>query len=126
MLRARRCAENAFGVLGARFQIYRAAMRYDPDDAEKIVMATCCLHNLLRSKVVGRAMYTPPTFIDGEDIMSGEIRRGDFQAEPASGLVNLSNQGGNRHTNSAILLRNKWCLYFNNEGAVPWQEHMVR
>lgn len=124
--RARRCLENAFGVLGARFQIYRAAIKYDPDDAKKIIMATCCLHNMLRNKVVGRIIYTPPTFIDEEDIMTGEIRQGDFRIESASGLVNLSRQGGNRHANSAILLRNKWCIYFNTEGAVPWQERMVK
>lgn len=97
-------------------------MRYDSDDGEKIIMATCCLHNMLRSKVVGRAMYTLPSFIDEEDIMSGEIRPGDFREESANGLINLGNQGGNRHANS-IFLRNKWCDYFN---AVPWQEHMVR
>lgn len=121
-----RCSENAFGVLGARFQIYRAAIRYDPDDAKKIVTATCCLHNMLRSKVVGRIIYTPPTFIDEEDIISGEIRQGDFRAESANGLINLINQGGNRHANSAISLRDKWCLYFNAEGAVPWQDRMVK
>ncbi|XP_018401801.1 PREDICTED: putative nuclease HARBI1 [Cyphomyrmex costatus] len=124
--RARRCSENAFGILGARFQIYRSAMRYDPDDAKVIIMATCCLHNMLRSKVVGRAMYTPPSFIDEEDIMSGEIRPGNFREESTNGLINLNNQEGNRHANSAILLRNKWCNYFNAEGAVSWQERMVR
>ncbi|XP_011068828.1 PREDICTED: uncharacterized protein LOC105154801 [Acromyrmex echinatior] len=122
--RTRRCSENAFDNLGARFQIYQSAMRYDSDDAEKIIMATCCLHNMLRSKVVGRAMYTPPSFIDEED-MSSKIRPGDFREESANGLINLDNQGGNRHANS-IFLRNKWRDYFNVGGAVPWQERMVR
>lgn len=45
--RARRCSENAFGVLGARFQIFETAMRYDPDEAARITMACCCLHNII-------------------------------------------------------------------------------
>ncbi|XP_052126589.1 uncharacterized protein LOC127750078 [Frankliniella occidentalis] len=49
--RARRCSENAFGVMGARFQIFRAPMRYDPDDARNLVMAVVCLHNYLRTHV---------------------------------------------------------------------------
>lgn len=85
---------------------------------------------MLRTKVVARTIYTPPTlssFIDEEDIMSGEIRHGDFRTESANGFINLTNQGGNRHANSAILLiMNKWCLYFNTVGAVPWQERMVK
>jgi len=81
---------------------------------------------MLRNKVVSRAIYTPSNFIDEEDIMSGEIRLGDFRTESANGLVNLNNQGGNRHANAAILLRNKWCLYFNAEGSVSWQERMVK
>ncbi|XP_018373565.1 PREDICTED: uncharacterized protein LOC108767925 [Trachymyrmex cornetzi] len=68
--RAQRCSENAFSVMAARFQIFRSAMRYDPDDA--------------------------------------------------------FHQGGNRHPNQAIALRDRWCNYFNTIGAVPWQERMIR
>jgi len=34
-------------------------MKYDPDDARTIILAICCLHNMLRSDSVGRTMYTP-------------------------------------------------------------------
>lgn len=124
--RARRCAENAFGVMAARFQIYRSAMRYDPDDACKIILATCCLHNMLRSQSIGRAMYTPPSFLDREDEIAGEFHRGEWRMENARGMINLNHQGGNRHANQAIALRDRWCDYFNTVGAVPWQERMVQ
>ncbi|KAK3920172.1 Major inner capsid protein VP2, partial [Frankliniella fusca] len=124
--RARRCSENAFGVLGARFQIYRAAMRYDPDDAVTIIVATICLHNWLRSQAVGRAMYTPSPFIDFEDELAGEVIEGEWRAETANGIVNFCGQGGNRHANDALQLREMWCEYFNGVGAVPWQDRMVR
>ncbi|GAB1867740.1 Nuclease harbi1-like protein [Camponotus japonicus] len=78
--RARRCAENAFGVMAARFQIYRSAMRYNPDDACKIILATC-LHNMLGSQSIGHAMYTPPSFLDREDEISGEFHREEWRIE---------------------------------------------
>lgn len=123
--RARRCSENAFGILGARFQIFRSAMRYDPDDATKIILACCCLHNLLRTEVVGRQMYTPPQFLDEEDELIGRFHSGEWRQEPALGIINLNKQGGNRHANAALQLRDEWCDYFNGVGAVPWQERLL-
>ncbi|KAK3924292.1 Protein ALP1-like [Frankliniella fusca] len=123
--RARRCSENAFGVIGARFQIYRSPMRYDPDDARDIVMATVCLHNCLRTSSVGRAMYTPANMLDLEDEIGGRVDYGDYREENASGLVGLHNQGGNRHADSALELRDRWCAYFNTVGQVPWQDKMI-
>lgn len=87
---------NAFGVLVARFQIFRSAMRYDPDDACKIILATCCLHNMLRSQsigqAIGQAMYTPPSFLDREDKISGEFYHGDWRAQNTKGMINLAHQ----------------------------------
>lgn len=124
--RARRCAENAFGVMAARFQIFRSLMRYDPDDVCKIILAIYCLHNMLRSNSIGRAMYTPPSFLDEEDELSGHLHCGDWRSENARGMLNFTHQGGNRHANEAIVLRDRWCNYFNTIGAVPWQQQMVQ
>ncbi|XP_011698103.1 PREDICTED: putative nuclease HARBI1 [Wasmannia auropunctata] len=123
--RARRCSENAFGVLGARFQIFRTAMRYDPDDAIRITMTCCCLHNMLRSQAIGCARYTPPNFLDEEDILTGHMRFGEWRLESTNGLVQLCHHGGNHHATDARLLRNTWTEYFNEPGAVPWQERVV-
>lgn len=101
-------------------------MRYDPDDASRIVLATICLHNWLRSQVVGRAMYTPPSFIDVEDEMTGQLRLGEWREEVAQGIVDMVAQGGNRHRRDALSLRDQFCEYFNGVGAVPWQEKMVQ
>ncbi|KAK3908909.1 Protein ALP1-like [Frankliniella fusca] len=123
--RARRCVENAFGILVARFQIFRSAMRYDPEDAKYIVLAACALHNWLRSDSVGRAMYTPPTSLDSEDIMAGTVNVGDWHNANAAGVGRFHFQGGNRHAAGPLMLRDMWCEYFNGVGAVPWQERMV-
>ncbi|KAJ8685853.1 hypothetical protein QAD02_021646 [Eretmocerus hayati] len=94
--RARRCSENAFGVMGARFQIF--------------------MH---RTQAVGRAMYTPPNILDIEDEVSGTIQLGEYRQEPAHDLVRLANQGRNRHANAAIELRERVCEYLNTVGRVP-------
>lgn len=80
---------------------------------------------MLRSQVVGRAMYTPPTFLDEEDVFGDGMRLGDWRNEPGQGIVNFVHQGGNRHSNAALQLRNMWSAYFNTVGAVPWQRKMV-
>lgn len=122
--RARRCSENAFGVMVNRFQIFLPPMRYDPDDARDIVLAVLCLHNLLRSDTLGRSLYSPPTMLDCEDEVTGQIQRGEHRRVRANGLRPFC-QGGNRHGNDAIALRQEWTDYFNGVGAVPWQERMI-
>lgn len=72
-------------------------------------------------------MYTPREMLDEEDELTGTLQIGQWREEPISGMVRLAHQGGNRHANAAIDLRNRWCKYFNSEvGAVPWQEKFVR
>lgn len=80
---------------------------------------------MLRTEIVGRQMYTPSEFLDQEDELMGRFHPREWRQEPTSSIINLSNQGGNRHANAALLLRDKWCDYFNRVGAIPWQEHMI-
>jgi len=123
--RARRTSESAFGLIVNRFEIFRSPLRYDPDDSTTIILAACCLHNMLRSDSVGRASYTPSGSIDVEDVIAGTIREGDCPEMPCNGVARLVNQGGNRHRDSALDLRERWCEYFNGPGAVPWQLRLV-
>jgi len=100
-------------------------MRYDPDDARTIILAICCLHNMLRSDSVGRTMYTPPGYIDMEDIMTGQLQQGEWRKEQGQGLLNLQHQGGNRHARAVIEMRETLCEYFNHVGRVPWQDQAI-
>ncbi|XP_018398799.1 PREDICTED: putative nuclease HARBI1 [Cyphomyrmex costatus] len=117
--RARRTSENGFGIMVSRFNILRSPLRYDPDDARWIVLAICCLHNMLRSHSVGRMMYTPPGYIDKEDERTGQLQYGEWRNEQGQGLLNLQHQGGNRHASAAIAMRETLCEYFNTVGRVP-------
>lgn len=43
--RARRCVENAFGILAHRFEVFRAPIRTNVATADSIVLAAIALHN---------------------------------------------------------------------------------
>jgi len=46
--RARRVSENVFGILSQKFQIYNRRLKLNPENADKIIMTMCILHNYLR------------------------------------------------------------------------------
>ncbi|KAH7950620.1 hypothetical protein HPB51_028352 [Rhipicephalus microplus] len=50
--RARRCVENAFGILVSRWRIYERQINLEPENVEAVVKATCMLHNFLSSRVL--------------------------------------------------------------------------
>ncbi|CAK1600782.1 unnamed protein product [Parnassius mnemosyne] len=56
--RARRIVENAFGILASRFRIYHTQINLEPNNIEKVVMATCDLHNILMEHTPNS--YAPP------------------------------------------------------------------
>lgn len=47
--RARRTIENAFGILSARWRIYRRPICLDLKAVDQIIISTVCLHNFLKT-----------------------------------------------------------------------------
>ena len=45
--RARRVSENAFVILYQKFRVYNRNLQSDPDNADKIILTTCILHNFI-------------------------------------------------------------------------------
>lgn len=45
--RTRRVVENTFGILAAHCRCFRTYLEVQPEFVEKIVFASCCLHNML-------------------------------------------------------------------------------
>lgn len=48
--RARRCVENAFGILVAKWTCIQKTLYCRPESAKRIVAACCLLHNFLISQ----------------------------------------------------------------------------
>ena len=74
----RRTIENTFGILPARWRIFRRPIRAKPDTVGRIVKACICLHNYLR--LTYNAHYLPVGFVDHED-GHGDIIPGDWRKE---------------------------------------------
>lgn len=47
--RARRLSENAFGLLCQVFRVFFTPIAIKPETCDKLLLAACCLHNLLRN-----------------------------------------------------------------------------
>ncbi|XP_035220140.1 protein ALP1-like [Stegodyphus dumicola] len=125
LARARRCIENAFGILTARWRVLRNTLNVQPDRADRIVFACCCLHNFLMRNEMGKAAksYCPFGYADSmfED---GSVQEGLWRQDE-SHLPSVGRQGANNATECAAAIRERFMHYFNEEGAVPWQNKFI-
>lgn len=105
--RARRVVENAFGILSARWRVFLRYLEVQPDMADTIILASCCLHNML---------------CDNRDF---EPEKEYFNTSESC-LNNLDRIRQN-YTQHAMYVRDKFRDYFMSEaGSVPWQIETVR
>lgn len=111
--RARNTSEDSFGILSKRFRVYQRRLEMRPEYAVKIVLATCCLHNFLKS--------------DCLNILAEVIQTEEPTANPKkSALQNLRNVGG-AFAGNAYLIREKFKDYFSSpNGSVEWQVRAVQ
>jgi len=107
---ARRLIENTFGILANTWRIYRKPIIASVGTAMKMVQATICLHNFLRKYEIDDE-YSVSRLLNEET--EDVIIQGVFS--------DITKCGTNTSTREAVRVREYFCDYFNNEGAVPWQ-----
>lgn len=117
--RARRVVENAFGIMANRFRVFLNAINLEPRKVEKIVLACTALHNYLRRE--HESFYTPAGSIDTENVVDGTVTQGSWRGDRQ--LLPLQRFRRNP-PNEAKDIRREFMEYFNEEGAVPWQQRM--
>ena len=87
--------------------MYRRVIGTSPEVAEVCVRATCVLHNFLeRKKLQGRRHRVEPNIEPSTD---------------PEALRDAPRMGSNNATSLTIQMREAYCAFFNEEGAVPWQ-----
>lgn len=120
--RARRIVENAFGILANRFRIFHSTINLQVANIEKVVLACCALHNFLCKK--RPSTYTHQQDLDFEDLENGTVRYG---LRPGSETFFPIENGKNRQSsNDAKNVREEFEKFFNAEGAVSWQNRMIK
>lgn len=101
--RARRVSENAFGILSQKFQLYNRRLKLKPENADKIILTTCILHNYIRDYNINVQDYALNHSTD-------------------TGLQNLPRQGGSA-ANTTFAVRDAFKDFFITEhGRVEWQD----
>lgn len=118
--RARRCVENAFGILANRWGCLLTALRQEPQNVETMVLACVALHNMLRMACADEAALG-----DREDEQHNLIpvswRDGAVLDDMERRLY------GNNTSRAAKRQRLYLKHYYNGEaGSVPWQWRMVQ
>jgi len=122
--RARRVIENTFGILASQWRIYRKPIIASAENAKVMVQATVCLHNWLRRQDIDKNIYVPPTLVD-DSCNPNSFKPGSWRTimEDGCAFKDISNCGSNMTAKQRLEIRNEFCRYFNNEGAVPWQNN---
>lgn len=119
--RARRVVENTFGILASRFRIFHTNINLNVDNVDIVVLACCVLHNFLRRR--SPQNYTPPESMDRENISECTLELGE-RCDPEL-LHDLQRGTRGQFLNNAIVVRDQFKEYFNNEGSVPWQDKFI-
>ncbi|KAJ8273413.1 hypothetical protein GJAV_G00101350 [Gymnothorax javanicus] len=120
LLRARRVAENAFGILSNRLRVLRTTVCLEPQKVVKIAMAALCIHNFLCER--RSEAYAPPDFADWEN-PDHSIVEGAWKREGLGALQPVEHRKEFNATAEAEQQRNLLCDYFlSSAGAVSWQE----
>ena len=118
--RARRIVENVFGILAARFRIYKTQINMSTENIESVVRATCVLHNYLMT--TSFSSYASSDSFDRENLEGGTTSLG-LTTRSTLEPLQRSHQGDAQRT--AKQIRNEFMNYFVNEGKVPWQDNFI-
>ena len=117
--RARRIAENAFGILPNRFAILLMTMYQCTETVEEIMLACCTLHNVMRM----RYPHAQNAVLDQEDD-NHQLIPGAWR--DAANMHDMENIRGAYATTEAKKQR-LYCKHYYNSagGSVLWQDKMI-
>ena len=123
MSRARRVIENAFGILVARWRVFKTEIACDPDNVEIITRAAVVLHNYMLAQ--NASIYCPPNFADVIDYAGRISQPGLWRQQKKSCFSKLKKPKSGRRADAANLVREQLAEYFCTEDALEWQRDWV-
>ena len=114
--RARRVVESAFGLLAARWKIYRKPINTSVTTAIKIVQATTALHNFIIQFEASLPLAERTYCRNNPEENTNLIYAGAFTETES--LRENSQYAQSQH---AVQVREHYTDFFMNTGAVEWQ-----
>lgn len=120
--RARRTVENAFGILASRFRIFYTHINLEPENTEKVVKASCALHNFLIAH--SKKSYAPLNCFYRENPENGSVISDGYNTEN-SAMKNLQRRNPGNTLNTSKIVRENFMNYFCCEGKLPWQDEYI-
>ena len=115
-------SENTFGLLSSRFRILNTSINMAPEKVQCIILAICALHNCFSKR---SSTYVTPSTYDRDNATMINAIQGDWRKE-ANIFENLQALIPRKVEADAVLNRNNYMAYFNNDGRVPWQDEMLK
>ena len=116
-------SENAFGILGCRFQLFSGCLNLTPETADDAILAAVTLHNLLWCK--SPESYTPDFVGElegGQIIHEGSCRQDNTQNVM---LTLPPHKQNNRYSKNVEAVRSVLADYFCGPGQVSWQWYIL-
>ena len=108
--RARRIVENAFGMWANKFRLFLTVLNVRPKTVEKLVLASCIIHNMMRTKTLQSYPMADP---------DPGIPPGNWLRDPLDGLEPRPRQSG---PGPAKEIRDYLKdYYYRQENRLPWQ-----
>ncbi|XP_018304028.1 putative nuclease HARBI1, partial [Mycetomoellerius zeteki] len=126
--RARRVIENCFGILVSKWRIFRKPIIASVSTTTHIIQAAIVLHNWLRKNDLNNCPnlpYVEPYLVDQESEIGSAISGTSRDVAGTTAFFDITRAGTNTSTRTAMEVREEFCAYFNNEGAVTWQNDYV-
>jgi DDE superfamily endonuclease len=113
--RARRISESAFGIIAKMWGILQKPICMKPEKVDSLILAICSLHNMLRSR---NALQIHSS--------SGANTDNGNESQNSMNLLNgVPAIHGHRFTHNSVQIRENFTEFFNNEGAVSWQNKVL-
>lgn len=107
--------ENVFGILAARYRIFKKPISLAPEKVSIITMTCILLHNFLRRSETSASIYTPPGTIDSYDNFGSITQPGSWRNEVVGNCaLRPLNQIPRRSSMNANQIREEFTSYFFN------------
>lgn len=111
LCRARRVAENAFGLLCQIFRVFYSPIGISPETCDDLIITACCLHNILRD-----------AYLENNPV---PFYRLNEEHEPNMNMARMASTNGFANRDG-LWVREQLKDYFCTEqGEVLWQENIV-